>query len=311
MATVKRTWPVLLLAAPAFVAIWSGWVGLGTMTGFGVIHPLPGTPLDGWQLDTRLTPPLAVEAYAAYALWVWLSSDANGTAKRFAQVSAIASLVLGAAGQIAYHLMAAAEITEAPWQITTLVACLPVVVLGMGTALAHLCIRRADVQDGAQERAQEPALVRWAGSLRAAVDAVNSKPQAPALESVRQVQAELGATLEESRTSPAPTVTTAGTATPSSAVSPPAAAPGNSSSSAGAGAGRKRGTSGRSGGGRAEPSEDLLAAFKDVVKDLRHRHLTVNYKNVAPGLRDRGHPAGRAKVDALIAEHAQPQLQAV
>src|SRR5690348_8620376 len=29
-----RSWPVLLLALPAFVAIWSGWVGLGGLTGF-------------------------------------------------------------------------------------------------------------------------------------------------------------------------------------------------------------------------------------------------------------------------------------
>lgn len=34
-----RSWVLLLLAAPAFVAIWSGWVGLGGLTGFGVVHP--------------------------------------------------------------------------------------------------------------------------------------------------------------------------------------------------------------------------------------------------------------------------------
>jgi hypothetical protein len=37
-----RSWPVLVLAAPAAVAVWSGWVGIGQMTGFGEIHPLPG-----------------------------------------------------------------------------------------------------------------------------------------------------------------------------------------------------------------------------------------------------------------------------
>src|SRR5262249_49857683 len=35
-------WPLLLLAAPAFVAVWSGWVGLGSLAGFGMVHPLPG-----------------------------------------------------------------------------------------------------------------------------------------------------------------------------------------------------------------------------------------------------------------------------
>jgi hypothetical protein len=47
-------------------------------------------------------------------------------------------LRFGAGGQIAYHLLAAAGVTAAPWQITTAVACLPVAVLGMGAALAHL-----------------------------------------------------------------------------------------------------------------------------------------------------------------------------
>ena len=35
-------WPLFLIAAPAAVAVWSGWVGLGALCGFGVIHPLPG-----------------------------------------------------------------------------------------------------------------------------------------------------------------------------------------------------------------------------------------------------------------------------
>ena len=35
-------WPLLLIAAPAAVAIWSGWVGLGSMCGFGPVNLLPG-----------------------------------------------------------------------------------------------------------------------------------------------------------------------------------------------------------------------------------------------------------------------------
>jgi len=46
------------------------------------------------------------------------------------------------AGQVSYHLLAQAGITRAPWPITTLVSCLPVLVLTMGTALAHML--RAD-----------------------------------------------------------------------------------------------------------------------------------------------------------------------
>lgn len=132
-----RSWPVLLLALPAFVAIWSGWVGLGGLTGFGMVHPLPGI-WDRFELNTAITLPIGVETYAAFALRVWLSGGVPRAARRFAKWSAIGSLMLGAAGQVAYHLMAATHIDHAPWQITTLVASLPVAVLGMGAALAHL-----------------------------------------------------------------------------------------------------------------------------------------------------------------------------
>jgi hypothetical protein len=37
-----RRWPLLVIAAPAAVSIWSGWVGLGSMCGFGEVEPLPG-----------------------------------------------------------------------------------------------------------------------------------------------------------------------------------------------------------------------------------------------------------------------------
>lgn len=132
-----RVWPVFLLALPAFVAIWSGWVGLGELTGFGVMRPFPGIA-DWVSLNTAITLPIGVETYAAYALRVWLSGQVPARARRFARVSALGSLGLGAAGQVAYHLLAAAHVTGAPWPITTVVACFPVSVLGMGAALAHL-----------------------------------------------------------------------------------------------------------------------------------------------------------------------------
>jgi hypothetical protein len=133
-----RSWPLLLLAAGAFVSIWGGWVGLGKLTGFGPIHLLPGIA-DGFVINSAITLPIGVEAYAAFALRVWLSAGTRSVrARRFAMWSAIGSLVLGMAGQVAYHLMTAAGVTEAPWPITTFVSCLPVAVLGCGAALAHL-----------------------------------------------------------------------------------------------------------------------------------------------------------------------------
>jgi hypothetical protein len=130
-------WPLVLLALPAFVAVWSGWVGLGELTGFGIVHPLPGIA-DGFAINSAITLPIGVETYAAFALRAWLSGQVPPPARRFAKWSAIGSLVLGALGQVAYHLLSAGGVTSAPWQITTVVACLPVAVLGMGAALAHL-----------------------------------------------------------------------------------------------------------------------------------------------------------------------------
>ncbi len=131
-----RRWPLVLLAAPAGVAIWAGWVALGGLCGFGKVQPLPGI-WDGLIVDTRITLPVGMEAYAAFALRVWLASP-DGPARRFARASSIGALVLGASGQVAYHLMAAAGITAAPWPVVAVVATLPVAVLGMGAALAHL-----------------------------------------------------------------------------------------------------------------------------------------------------------------------------
>jgi len=113
------------------------------MTGFGVVRPLPGI-WDSFHLDTAITLPVGVEAYAAMALQAWLahSRAVSVRTRRFAMWSAIGSLVLGVAGQVAYHLLAEAHVTRAPWQVTTLVASLPVLVLGLGTALAHML--RAD-----------------------------------------------------------------------------------------------------------------------------------------------------------------------
>ena len=52
-----RSWPLLVLALPAAVAVWSGWVGIGQMTGFGQVHPLPGI-WGSFHLDTAVTLPV-------------------------------------------------------------------------------------------------------------------------------------------------------------------------------------------------------------------------------------------------------------
>ena len=130
-------WPLFLIAAPAAVAVWSGWVGLGGMCGFGVIGPLPGI-WDGLRLDTAITLPVGVEAYGAYALGAWLTPGTPERARAFARRSAIGALALGMLGQVVYHLLAAAGAARAPWPVVVLVSCIPVITLGFGAALTHL-----------------------------------------------------------------------------------------------------------------------------------------------------------------------------
>ncbi|WP_454730365.1 hypothetical protein [Cellulosimicrobium protaetiae] len=136
-------WPVVVLAAGAYVAIWGGWVDLGRMAGFGPVNLLPG--IMDLSVNLAITLPLGMEVYAAFALGAWLTHrNIPPAARSFAGWSVLASLVIGAAGQITYHLLHAAGIERAPWQVVVGVACVPVAVMGMGAALAHLLgVRRA------------------------------------------------------------------------------------------------------------------------------------------------------------------------
>jgi len=107
------------------------------MSGFGPVNLLPG--IMDLTLNLAITLPLGMEVYAAFALGVWLTHrNIRPAARSFAGWSVLASLVIGAAGQIAYHLLHAAGIERAPWQVVVGVACVPVAVMGMGAALSHL-----------------------------------------------------------------------------------------------------------------------------------------------------------------------------
>ena len=126
-----------------------------------MVSPLPGI-WPSLHLDTAITLPVGVEAYAAYALRAWLARDRTVTARtrRFAKWSAICSFVLGMAGQVACHLLAQAGIARAPWAITMIVSCLPVLVLGMGTGLAHMLRADAEAVDTPDGGVGQPGRMR-------------------------------------------------------------------------------------------------------------------------------------------------------
>jgi len=154
-----RSWPLLVLAVPAAVEVFSGWVGIAKMTGFGLVSPLPGI-WPSLHLDTAITLPVGVEAYAAYALRAWLDRSISDRTRRFAKWSAMGSFALGMAGQVAYHLMAQAGMARAPWPVTTIVSCLPVLVLAMGTALAHMLRADAEAVDAPGSGGGQPVALR-------------------------------------------------------------------------------------------------------------------------------------------------------
>jgi hypothetical protein len=129
-------WPLLVIGAPAVVAVWTGWVGLAGLAGFGLVEPLPGiTP---WELDTRITLPVGMEAYAVVALHHATGPATPLAARRWAGWTTAAALLLGLAGQIAYHLLTSAGQAAAPWPVTILVSSVPVLALGAAAMLWHL-----------------------------------------------------------------------------------------------------------------------------------------------------------------------------
>jgi len=143
-------WPLLFIALSASAAIWSGWVALGELCGFGPVNLLPGIG-GGFTLNTAITLPVGAEAYAAFALGAWISPRTPEKARKFARRSAIAALAYGMAGQVIYHLLAAAHVTVAPWPVVVLVSCMPVAVLGLAASLTHMLRAPEDAETGSED----------------------------------------------------------------------------------------------------------------------------------------------------------------
>lgn len=137
MSTRMQKIALAFLILPAFVAIWGGWVGLGRLSGFGPVNLLPGI-WDSLVVDLSITLPVSVEAYAALALGVWLGRIGSPRAQRFARLSALAAMMLGALGQVSYHLLVAMGAERAPTPVVILVSVLPVLTLTAAAALLHL-----------------------------------------------------------------------------------------------------------------------------------------------------------------------------
>ena len=166
-ARTVRSWPLLLLAFPAAAEVWSGWVGIAQKTGFGLVSLLPGI-WSSLHLDTTITLPIGVEAYAAYALRAWLApstGSAPGPAGSPSGPRSAPSCSAWPARSPTTCWSRPGE-SRAPWGITTVVSCLPVLVLAMGTALAHMLRGDAAAADSSDSRSAGPAEQAVPGLVR-------------------------------------------------------------------------------------------------------------------------------------------------
>lgn len=169
-------WPLFVISLPALVTIWSGWVGIGEMAGFGPVKVLPG--ISEFTINTAITLPVGLETYAAYSMYAWLTAVGltNGT-RRFAMWSAFGSLALGMAGQVSYHLLVVAGVAKnaAPVAIVIGVSSIPVLVVGFGIGLAHAMHKDHSARHApeAPETAEEPVPV-------AEVEVTPEVPERPA-----------------------------------------------------------------------------------------------------------------------------------
>jgi hypothetical protein len=135
MTAVRRTM-IVFFGFVAVVAVWPGCIGLAQLSGFKVVHPLPGV-WDSLQLDTAVVLPVSAVAYAACALSMWLSIEARAArTRRYAAFSVFVSLVIIAATHVAYYLMTAAGYVQAPGPLAKLVALMPVMLLGLTLMVA-------------------------------------------------------------------------------------------------------------------------------------------------------------------------------
>jgi len=181
-----RSWPLLVLAAPAAAEVRVGRHRAEDRNRAGL--PLPGI-WPSLHLDTAVTLPVSRPTpHTRYAPgWHATARSAPGPAG--SPSGRRSSFALGMAGQVAYHLLAQAGMARAPWAITTIVSCLPVLVLAMGTALAHMLRADADATDTPDSRTGPPAVLRslsWSSEDQGGPD--RRRPEADRDRSARRDQ---------------------------------------------------------------------------------------------------------------------------
>lgn len=97
-------------------------------------------------------------------------------------------------GQVAFHVLAAAHASRAPWPIVVLVSCMPVVTLGFGAALTHPLRSDAPAAEHtatAPDTAVPAPRAALNGHAAAAVELFSSDLVSGALPSIRRIRREV------------------------------------------------------------------------------------------------------------------------
>jgi hypothetical protein len=185
--TLKKV-SLLGVAAPMLVSTWSGWVGLGTMCGFGIIQPFPG--ISGFELDTRITLPMGSEFYMIIGMSYAISRGTTRTARRFAAWSTGFALVQSLAAQVAYHYMHSQGVDDAPWGVIVAVSASLVLTLASAMMLYHLSSEPEVVVEDVTLVEEPPAPVEAHEEPQEAPEPIEAPEEPPApVEAVTEPQA--------------------------------------------------------------------------------------------------------------------------
>ncbi len=134
----KTLWVVAgLVALPALVSIWAGWVSLGLATGWKEVQLFPSVPgLNGVHLNTVIFLPFSVEVLTIVSMGFFLHYRGKAI-RRVAGITALATVALGLFGQAwSHHLQATGA--AAPSWLVVFTSGLPVVAMALVGLLVHL-----------------------------------------------------------------------------------------------------------------------------------------------------------------------------
>jgi len=189
----RAMWPLYLISVGAVLAVWSGWVELGAMCGFGIEQPLYGI-WNGLKLNAAISLPLSMEAYGFYAMGFWFDPDEAEGVRTYARWTTILAYSLGFAAQATYHVLAAMHMTHAPIPVVVFVSGVPVATICVAGGLLHKHIE-------ARKAALAGDIGGLAGTGVQPAPVLTDGPAAPRPEAVARAEGESLAAPEEA---PAP-----------------------------------------------------------------------------------------------------------